>query len=138
MNPDLKTISSKGFYLPLKNLIEDIKENSCYMAYCRSTQRRFFSPAIASNAIVVRYYGYRGYYNDQLYLESEYTYYSIYDAMRQVMAYKEEQYDGRIELLLYNDESGLKLIRSWEYELEGYVNMDGDQVIDCAGWGQVS
>jgi hypothetical protein len=54
------------------------------------------------------------------------------------MAYKEEQYDGRIELFLYNDESGLKLIRSWEYELEGYVNMDGDQVIDCAGWVQVS
>jgi hypothetical protein len=135
----MQIIQSKGFYFPQETYpwMQQPKQDSCYMSYFRSTRRRFHSPGIAEEAIVVRYYGYRGYYNDQMYLESQYAYYSIYDAMRQVLAYRESEYEGKIELLFYTDESGFELIRSWEYETEGYVNMDGDTVIECDGWVRV-
>jgi hypothetical protein len=63
---------------------------------------------------------------------------TIYDAMRQVFAYKGDEYDGKIELLIYTDESGFELIRSWEYEIEGYVDLSGDNQIDCEGWEKVA
>lgn len=138
MNADLKSIQSKGFYFPREDWITDTKDDSCYMAYYHSCRRRLYSPGIAPEAFVVRYYGYKGYYNDIKYLESQYVYPSIYDAIRQVLTYKEEEYEGTVELLIYTDESGLESIRSWDYEVEGYVNMDGDNVIDCAGWVKVS
>jgi hypothetical protein len=134
----MQFIESKGFYFPKESWMENVKEDSCYMAYFRSTRRRFLSPGGAASAIVVRYYGYRGYYNDQMYLESQYAYHSIYDAMRQVFAYKGDEYDGKIELLVYTDESGFELIRSWEYEIEGYVDLSGDNQIDCEGWEKVA
>src|SRR6056300_406586 len=124
----MKLILSKGFYFP-----REIFPNPGFMAYFESTRRRFFSPAIAPEAIVVRHYTDGGYYCRELKLESQYAYASIYDAMRQILAYKEEN-DGRIELLMYTDESGLELLRAWEFEQEGYINMFGDAEIECSGW----
>jgi hypothetical protein len=135
MNSDLKTINSTGFYFYADThwIVQD-KTESAFIAYFNSTRRRLFSPGIAPEAIVVRYYGYKGLYNDIEYLESQYVYYSIYDAMRQVFAYKEGEYEGRIELLAYTDESGLELLREWQFEVEGFTNMDGDTEIEFAGW----
>ena len=134
MNSDLKNISNTGFYFYPSNLVH---QDSAWQAHVNSSRRRLFSPGIASEAIVVRYYGYTGMYNDVEYLDSQYAYYSIYDAMRQIIDYKEEECEGRIELLLYTDESGLELLRGWQYEVEGFVNMDGDNEIEYAGWGVV-
>jgi len=135
MNSDLKTINSKGFYFypDTHNIVQD-KSDSAFIAHFNSTRRRFLSPGIAPEAIVVRYYGYKGLYNDIEYLDSQYAYYSIYDAMRQVLAYQEEECEGRIELLSYTDESGLEILREWTYEVEGFKNMDGDTEIEFAAW----
>ena len=78
-------------------------------------------------------------YNDISYIHTQYIYASIYDAFRQVLAFKEEEYEGEIELLLYTDEDelGLKTLRKWEYEFEGYRDSDGDTVIDSCGWARV-
>jgi hypothetical protein len=57
--------------------------------------------------------------------------------MRQVLAYQEEECEGRIELLAYTDESGLEILREWTYEVEGFKNMDGDNEIEFAGWVRV-
>lgn len=133
----MQPIETKGLYFIKGDLPVNI-DSGCYAAYYQSTLRRFYSPGGSDKAIVVRYYGYKGYYNDQMYLDSQYVYHSIYDAMRQVLAYKEGEYEGKIELLFYTDESGFELIRSWEYEVEGYVNMDGDNEIDCEGWVQAA
>lgn len=124
----MEPLISKGFYFPREEF-----DNPGFMAYYNSTRRRFYSPAAAEQAIVVRHYTDRGYYCRELMLESQYIYASIYDAMRQVLAYKEE-IEGRIELLMYTDTSGLELLRAWEFEMEGYKNMFGDTVIECSGW----
>lgn len=135
MNSDLKTINSKGFYFypDTHNIVQD-KSDSAFIAHFNSTRRRFLSPGIAPEAIVVRYYGYTGMYNDTEYLDSQYAYYGIYDAMRQVLAYQEEECEGRIELLSYTDSSGLEILREWTYEVEGFKNMDGDTEIEFAAW----
>jgi hypothetical protein len=114
-------------------------ENSAYGAFYRSCRNRLLSPGIASSAFVVRYYAFRGMYNDISYIHTQYIYASIYDAFRQVLAFKEEEYEGEIELLLYTDEDelGLKTLRKWEYEFEGYRDSDGDTVIDSCGWARV-
>ena len=131
MNSDLKTISNMGFYFYPSDLE---RQNSAWQAHVNATRRRLFSPGIAPEAIVVRYYGYTGMYNDIEYLDSQYIYHSIYDAMRQIIDYKEEECEGRIELLYYTDESGLELLREWQYAVEGFTNMDGDNEIEYAGW----
>ena len=133
MNSDLKTINSKGFYSFPDNLQS---QDGAFMAYVNSTRKRLLSPGIAPEAIVVRYYAYTGMYNDIEYLDSQYVYHNIYDAMRQALAYKEEC-EGRIELLMYTDESGLELLREWKFEVEGFVNMDGDNEVEYAGWERV-
>jgi len=76
-------------------------------------------------------------YNDVEYLASQYVYYNIYDAMRQVLSYKQDESEGRIELLAYTDSTGLELFRAWDFEVEGFVNMDGDNEIEYAGWAKV-
>ena len=43
----------------------------------------------------------------------------------------------RVELLMYTDESGLELLREWKFEVEGFVNMDGDNEVEYAGWERV-
>lgn len=138
MNPDLKTIQNTGFYFypDTHSCVQD-KSDSAFIAYFNSTRRRLFSPGIASEAFVVRYYGFKGMYNDVEYLASQYVYYSIYDAMRQVLSYKQDESEGRIELLAYTDSTGLELFRAWDFEVEGFVNMDGDNEIEYAGWAKV-
>jgi hypothetical protein len=131
MNSDLKTINNTGFYFYPGYLVH---QNSAWQAHVNATHRRLFSPGIAPEAIIVRYYGYTGMYNDIEFLDSQYIYHSIYDAMRQIIDYKEEECEGRIELLAYTDESGLELLREWKYEVEGFVNMDGDNEVEYAGW----
>jgi hypothetical protein len=131
MNSDLKTISNMGFYFYPSDLVH---QNSAWQAHVNSTRRRLFSPGIAPEAIVVRYYGYTGMYNDIEYLDSQYVYHSIYDAMRQIVDYKEEECEGRIELLSYTDSTGLELLREWQYAVEGFVNMDGENEIEFAAW----
>ena len=54
--------------------------------------------------------------------------------MRQVNAYKEEEFEGTVELLSYDDESGLTFLRKWEFQVEGFVNMDGDYEVENSGW----
>ena len=138
MNSDLKTINSKGFYYyPANHWLLQNNDGSSFMAHVNSTRRRLFSPGLAPEAFVVRYYGYTGLYNDVQYLASEYVYHGIYDAMRQVFAYKEEECEGEIQLFSYSDSSGLELLREWEYEVEGFTNMDGDNEIEFAGWVRV-
>ena len=112
-------------------------ENSAYGAFYRSCRNRLLSPGIASSAFVVRYYGLKGMYNDISYIDAQYVYASIYDAFRQVLAFKYEECEGEIELLLYTDDLGLKTLRKWEYEVEGYRDSDGDTVIDSCGWARV-
>lgn len=112
-------------------------ENSAYGAFYRSCRNRLFSPGIASRAFVVRYYALKGMYNDISYIHTQYVYASIYDAMRQIQSFFQEEYEGSIELLCYTDESGMKTLRKWEYEVEGYCDSDGDNVIDSCGWVRV-
>ena len=138
MNSKIKEIENIGFYFPHKEWVGNYEEESAYKSYYKSTRRRLFSPGAAPEAIVVRYYCYGGLYQEKLQIESQYVYFSIYDAMRQVLAYKMEEYSGKIDLLIYTDNAGLELIRSWEYELEGYYDMDGDAQIDSCGWVKVS
>jgi hypothetical protein len=132
MNP---TPANFGFYFVRHELAQD--ENSAYGAFYKSCRNRLLSPGIASSAFVVRYYGLRGMYNDISYIDTQYVYASIYDAFRQVLAFKQSECDGEIELLLYSDESGLKTLRKWEYEVEGYRDSDGDTVIYSCGWARV-
>jgi hypothetical protein len=129
----MKPISSFGFYNPYKWL-NDPKENSAWNAYVRSTKRRFLAPAAASECFVVSHWGYKGLYNDEFYIDSQYIYASVYDAMRQVNAYKADESEGEIELLIYTDSSGLEVVRTWLFEIEGYQNMDGDYEIENSGW----
>jgi hypothetical protein len=129
----MKPISSFGFYNPYKWL-NDPKENSAWNAYVRSTKRRFLAPAAASECFVVSHWGYKGLYINISYITSQYIYASVYDAMRQVNSYKESEYEGTIELLTYSDSDGLNVIRTWEFEIEGYQNMDGDYEIENSGW----
>lgn len=129
MQADLKKIESKGFYF-----LRDTKylsQNDCLGAYCRSTYRRFFSPGAASSAFVARYFNAGGK------LESQYVYGSIYDAVRQISSYKEDEFDGVIELGIYTDDSGLNIIRTWEFEMEGYKDTDGYTVVENCGWVEV-
>lgn len=129
----MELISSVGFYSPYK-WITDYKENSAWDAYLKSTNRRYFSPGTASECFVVRYWGYKGLYNEVLYINSQYAYASIYDAMRQVAAYKQDECEGMIEILTYNDSFGFNVIRSWIFEVDGFQNMDGDYEIEHSGW----
>jgi hypothetical protein len=116
----MKPITSFGFYSP-----DTIPDKNC--AYYKSILRRVYSPGIPPECIVVRY-------SERGRTDSQYIYASIYDAMRQVFAYKECEYAGEIELMIYTESSGLEVIRAWEYEVEGYKDMDGDTVIDYIGW----
>jgi hypothetical protein len=132
MHPDLKTTTSSGFYFFPDSV--QVPAGTCFSSHFKSTRRRFFSPGIPSQAYVVRHTGYQGIYNDELHVTSQYSYHSIYDAMRQVHAYKDEEMEGTVELFLYEDETGLKLLREWEFEVEGFVNMEGDYEVECSGW----
>ena len=124
-----------GFYFVRDEFAKD--ENTAYGAFYRSCRNRLLSPGIASSAFVVRYYGLKGMYNDISYIDTQYVYASIYDAFRQVLAFKEEEYEGEIVLFHYTDESGLKTLRKWEHEVEGYQDSYGDTVIDSCGWARV-
>jgi len=138
MHPDIKTLDSKGFYFyPSEHGFAQSPTDCSFMAHFRSTRRRFLAPGIPAEAIIVRHYGYRGQYNDQEYLTSQYAYVGVYDAMRQVQAYKEEECEGRIEILLYTDTNGLEPLRYWNFEVEGFVNMDGEYEVENWGWDRV-
>ena len=115
------------------NWPHDPKQNSAWNAYARSTTRRYLSPGIAPECFIVRHHGYKGLYNDISYITSQYAYASVYDAMRQINAY-EEECEGTIELAIYTDAAGLEIIRTWEFEIEGYQNMDGCYEIENCGW----
>ena len=107
-------IESRGLYFPQMDWIQNPKPNSWFMAYLNSTRRRFFSPGGSPVAFVVSYYGPMDYYSHKIYLNSQYIYGNIYDAMRQVLAYREDN-QGLIELFLYTDECNLESIRTWNY-----------------------
>ncbi|QGT54433.1 hypothetical protein b3_0189 [Synechococcus phage B3] len=132
MNPDIKDAANFGFYFLRDESAKD--EKSAYGAFYRSCRNRLLSPGIASSAFVVRYSGLRGRYNDVSYIDTQYVYASIYDAMRQIKSFFQEEYEGEIELLLYTDESGMKTLRKWEYNIEGYRDSDGSCVIESSGW----
>ena len=105
-------------------------EFSAFSAYYKTAQRRIASPGLAENAFVVSRY-------NNFKLKEQYVYSSIYDAIREVMAIKECEKEGSISLSIYTDAYGMEPIRNWEYEVEGYYNMDGDSVIECEGWVRV-
>jgi hypothetical protein len=132
MNPAIKDTANFGFYYIRDESVKN--ENSAYSAFYKSCRNRLLSPGIASCAFVVQYRGLKGYYNDVKYTASQYVYASIYDAMRQAYAYFHDEYEGEVKLFLYTDEDGLKLLRKWEYEVEGYRDSYGDTVVDNAGW----
>jgi hypothetical protein len=136
MHPDLKTTGTSGFYFfpDSKTTSLLVTEGTAFSSHFKSSRRRLYSPGISSQAFVVRHYGYKGIYNEEKYLSSQYSYYNIYDAMRQVNAYKEEEFEGTVELLSYDDESGLTFLRKWEFQVEGFVNMDGDYEVENSGW----
>jgi hypothetical protein len=125
-------MDSFGFYDPTK-WPHDTKEDSAWNAYKKSTTRRYLSPGVAPECFVVRHHGYKGQYNHISYITSQYAYASVYDAMRQINAYKEEC-EGIIELAIYTDVAGLEVIRSWEFEIDGFLNMDGDYEVENCGW----
>jgi hypothetical protein len=115
-------------------LAQDPKQNSAWNAYARSTTRRYLSPGIAPECFVVRHRGYKGLYNNISYITSQYAYASVYDAMRQISAFKAAECEGKIELAIYTDAVDLEPIRTWEFEIEGYQNMDGCYEIENCGW----
>jgi hypothetical protein len=126
-------MDSFGFYDPSK-WPQDPKQNSAWNAYARSTTRRYLSPGIAPECFVVRHHGYKGQYNDISYITSQYAYASVYDAMRQISVFKADEYEGKIELAIYTDAAGLEIIRTWEFVIEGFQNMNGDYEIENSGW----
>ena len=126
-------MNSLGFYCPTK-WPTDTKENSAWNAYAKSTTRRYLSPGISHECFIVRHHGYKGLYNNISYITSQYAYASVYDAMRQISAFKADECEGKIELAIYTDAAGLEIIRTWEFEVEGFQNMNGDYEVENSGW----
>lgn len=137
-------ISSTNSFEPMKiqNLLQaqnknwgippikpDPNEFTAYSAYYKAAQNRIASPGLAENAFVVSRY-------NNFKLKEQYVYGSIYDAIREVLSIKECETEGSISLSIYTDAYGMEPIRNWEYEYEGYTNINGD-TIECEGWVRV-
>ena len=114
-------------------LLETLSKGICYFptendAFYNVVQRRLKSPGIAKEAFVVRF-------SENGALDEQYSYVSIYDAIREIISLKSTYWNGVIELFLYTDTSGMEKIRSWEYEYKGHYDCFNEcNVIDCAGW----
>ncbi len=126
MQTNLLKVQSKGFYFPFT--ITDVEENTSYAAYYKSCFRRLFSPGLRDECIIVSFT------ENERTIESQYAYSSIYDAMRQVQAYKESESTGVIMMYFYTDKAGLELVRRWRFEYDGYMDFDGEYQIECCAW----